>query len=202
LNLQEKDLERFRGRRVSLVVQDPHQGLEPTRRIGSQIKEALLIHKMCDKRQADARVLELLEDVGLKDPQRVKQSFPHQVSGGMAQRAMIAMMLASEPSLLVADEVTSALDVSLRKAILELIDKQRAQRNLAVVLISHDLELVAGFADRVMVMYAGRVVEEINGGLIEKATHPYTRGLLACLPKLGEFNKKLAVLNRDPAWLT
>jgi peptide/nickel transport system ATP-binding protein len=157
---------------------------------------------MCPKSQANQKVSELLAEVGLKDPERVRRSFPHQISGGMAQRAMIAMMLAAEPCLLVADEATSALDVPLRKAILELIDREREQRNLAVVLISHDLELVAGFADRVMVMYGGRVVEEIEGGLIEKAAHPYTRGLLACLPRPGGAGQPLAVLERDPAWLS
>jgi peptide/nickel transport system ATP-binding protein len=201
LTLGEAGLRRFRGRRIGLVVQDPHQGLEPNRRVGRQIKEALLIHRMCGQGEADRRVAGLLEEVGLSDTARVGASYPHQLSGGMAQRAMVAMMLAAEPAVLVADEATSALDAPLRRALLELIDRERRQRGLAVVLISHDLELVADFADRVLVMYGGRVVESVEGRLIGRARHPYTLGLLACRPRPGGAGRPLATLVRDQAWL-
>jgi peptide/nickel transport system ATP-binding protein len=201
LSASPKELAAIRGRRIAMVIQEPQQGFDPQKRVGSQIKEALLVHRMCSRRKAPAKVIELLEEVGLKEPDRVASSFVHQISGGMAQRAMLAMMLAAEPDILVADEVTSALDAPLRRAILELIDRERVRRGLSVVLISHDLPLVASFADRILVMYGGRVVEEIEGGLIHQAKHPYTRGLLACLPRADRAGQPLVVLRRDPAWL-
>jgi peptide/nickel transport system ATP-binding protein len=201
LSLPEKALAAIRGRRIAMVVQNPGPGFDPSKKVGDQIKEALVIHRLASKREAKERVLALLAEAGLEDPVRVAALSPHQLSGGMAQRAMIAMMLAAEPQVLICDEPTSALDAPLRRAVLELIDGRRRQRGLSVALVSHDLRMVAGFADTVVVMYAGRVVEKVAGSEIESATHPYTRGLLACLPNPDRIGLKLDTLARDPAWL-
>ena len=200
LGLEEKQLVALRGRRIGMIVQDPRQGLNPQRDVGAQLQEILRWHWPLSRAQARNRALELLADVDIREPQRVMTLYPHQLSGGMGQRVMIAMVLAGEPDLLIADEATSALDSVVRGTILDLIDRQVRQRNMGLVLISHDLDLVAGFADRILVMYAGKVVEELAGGAIHTARHPYSRGLLACRPSLDSIGQDLPTLQRDPAW--
>lgn len=200
LGLEEKQLVALRGRRIGMIVQDPRQGLNPQRDVGAQLQEMLRWHWPLSRAQARNRALELLADVDIREPQRVMTLYPHQLSGGMGQRVMIAMVLAGEPDLLIADEATSALDSVVRGTILDLIDRQVRQRNMGLVLISHDLDLVAGFADRILVMYAGKVVEELAGGAIHTARHPYSRGLLACRPSLDSIGQDLPTLQRDPAW--
>jgi peptide/nickel transport system ATP-binding protein len=145
--------------------------------------------------------LELLSQVQIRDPQRVATAYPHELSGGMGQRVMIAMMLAPDPELLIADEPTSALDATVQSEILRLIEDLVSRRGMGLILISHDLPLVSHFCDRVAVMYAGQIVEEIAASRLNRAEHPYTRGLLECLPSLAHPRRRLPVLRRDPAWL-
>jgi peptide/nickel transport system ATP-binding protein len=145
-------------------------------------------------------MLQALAAVQIDDPERVARLFPHEVSGGMGQRAMIAMMLIAGPELLIADEPTSALDVTVQIEVLRILDKLVAERGMGLIFISHDLRLVASFCDRVLVMYAGRVVEEINAADLANAKHPYTQGLLNCLPKLGAQQHPLPTLDRRPEW--
>jgi peptide/nickel transport system ATP-binding protein len=139
--------------------------------------------------------------VQIRDPQRVARAYPHELSGGMGQRVMIAMMLAPDPELLIADEPTSALDATVQAEILRLIEDLVSRRGMGLILISHDLPLVSHFCDRVMVMYAGRVVEELAAAALTRARHPYTRGLLECLPALSHRQTRLPVMLRDPSWL-
>ena len=196
-----RQMRKTRGGRIGMVVQDPKQGLDPTKTIGAQITEMLRLHGKCKTREAKARVQDLLADVHIRDPRRVAESYPHQLSGGMAQRAMLAMILSAEPDLLIADEATSALDAVVRHRILDLIDEQVRLRGMGLVLISHDLDLVGGYADRILVMYAGRVMEELEGSRLSQAQHPYTQGLLACRPSIDHPGGELPVLQRDPKWL-
>jgi peptide/nickel transport system ATP-binding protein len=146
-------------------------------------------------------VIELLQDVRIRDPERVARAYPHELSGGMGQRVMIAMMLAGEPDLLIADEPTSALDVTVQLQVLAILDDLVRERGMALIFISHDLELVASFCDRIAVMYAGRLVEVLPAGELQAARHPYTRGLIGCQPRLDRPLARLPVLQRDPAWL-
>ncbi|MGO4391989.1 ABC transporter ATP-binding protein [Variovorax sp. M-6] len=202
LGLDARGLRQVRGRRIGMVVQDPRQGLDPLMTIGRQLAEMLRLHGKAPRLGVQRRVRELLAEVHIREPGRVADLYPHQVSGGMAQRAMLAMMLSAEPDLLIADEATSALDAVVRHHMLALIDEQVRLRGMGLILISHDLDLVAGYADRVIVMYAGRVMEELPaGGMALAASHPYTRGLMACRPSLEHPGADLPVLNRDPAWL-
>ena len=182
LSLDRRDLRAIRGRRIGMVVQDPKQGLDPLMTIGRQLIEMLRLHRKVPAAGAYQRAVELLAEVHIRDPKRVMGLYPHEVSGGMAQRAMLAMILSAEPELLIADEATSALDAVVRHRILDLIEEQVRLRGMGLVLISHDLDLVARYADRILVMYAGRVMEELRGGELSAAQHPYTRGLLACRP--------------------
>jgi peptide/nickel transport system ATP-binding protein len=200
LGLPEQQLTQLRGRRIGMIVQDPKQALNPQQPVLKQLVEMLRWHWPLSRRQAASRALELLAEVDIREPQRVAALYPHQLSGGMGQRVMIAMVLAGEPDLLIADEATSALDSIVRRTILDLIDRQVRQRNMGLVLISHDLDLVAHFADRVLVMYAGRVVEELAGAAVHQAQHPYSQGLLACRPHLTSAGQALPTLTRDPAW--
>ncbi|MFG5776327.1 ABC transporter ATP-binding protein [Comamonas sp. J-3] len=201
LAIQPRALRQLRGRRIGMVVQDPKQGLDPLMTIGKQLAEMLTVHRVVPPAKAHARVLELLAEVHIREPERVAKLYPHEVSGGMAQRAMVAMMLSAQPDLLIADEATSALDALVRHRILDLIDEQVRQRGMGLVLISHDLDLVARYADRILVMYAGRIVEELAGNQLQHATHPYTQGLLACRPSLKHLGGDLPVLQREATWL-
>ena len=170
-------------------------------RVGTQIADAIPKERRGGRKADRERVLAMLESVQIRDPRRVYELYPHEVSGGMGQRVMIAMMLMPEPALLIADEPTSALDVTVRLRVLSILERLVSERNLGLMFISHDLNLVASFCDRVLIMYAGRIVEECAAGALAQARHPYTQGLLASLPRPGS-HARLPVLERDPAWLT
>ena len=201
LAAREREMRALRGGRIGLILQDPKFSLNPVMTAGDQIAEALRAHARLGRREARDKALSLLEDVQIRDPRRVLDAYPHELSGGMGQRVMIAMMLAPEPDLLIADEPTSALDATVQAEILRLIEALVDRRGMALMLISHDLPLVSRFCDRVAVMYAGQVMEELPAGELHRATHGYTRGLLECLPSLTERRDRLPTLRRDPAWL-
>ena len=184
LRLDEKELEQVRGKEIAMIFQDPMTSLNPVLSIERQITESLRTHLGMDARQAVERAIKLLDLVGIPDPARRLGEYPHQFSGGMRQRVMIAMALACQPGLLIADEPTTALDVTIQAQILELVIRMRQQFGMAMIWISHDLGVVAGLADRVMVMYAGFIVEEaLVDDLYEDPRHPYTIALLAALPR-------------------
>ena len=193
-------LRAIRGRRAGLILQDPKFALNPVMTAGEQIAEPLRLHKRLSRRQATLGAVDLLEHVMIRDPARIAERYPHELSGGMGQRVMIAMMLAADPELLIADEPTSALDATVQAEILRLIEDLVTRRGMGLILISHDLPLVAHFCDRILVMYAGRIVETLKAADLAQSHHPYTRGLLACLPSLRHPRPRLPVLARDPAW--
>jgi len=192
-SLQGEALRAVRGRRIGMVFQDPLTSLNPVLTVGSQVAEGLVAHGMMGKQEAARRAVELLKEVGVADAEDRANAYPHQLSGGMRQRVGIAIALAAEPELLIADEPTTALDVTVQAQILELIDGLRKSRGMGVLLITHDLGVVAGRADRVAVMYAGQIVEHApTEQLFASPSHPYTRGLLASVPKLTGEKKRLA----------
>ena len=201
LAASEATLRALRGKRIAMVMQDPKYSLNPAMTVGKQIREAYRAHARVSRAQAERRALDMLAAVRIRDPERVYHCYPHEVSGGMGQRAMIAMMLVGDPDILIADEPTSALDVTVQMQVLAILDDLVSERGLGLILISHDLNLVASFCDRVLIMYAGRVVETCAAGELHRATHPYTRGLLAALPRIEGGSGPLPVLRRDPAWL-
>ena len=190
----------LRGGRIAMVLQDPKFSLNPVMTIGEQIVETLRAHSRVSAAEARRGALAALEAVQIDDPVRVYRLYPHEVSGGMGQRAMIAMMLIANPELLIADEPTSALDVTVQLQVLAILDGLVRQRGMGLIFISHDLRLVSTFCDRILVMYAGRVVEEIAAGALADARHPYTLGLLNCLPRLGDARHPLPTLDRQPEW--
>jgi len=192
---------KIRGGRISMVMQDPKYSLNPVMTVGKQIAEAYRIHAKASRAGAREKALEMLEAVRIRDPERVYRAYPHEVSGGMGQRIMLAMMLIPDPDLLIADEPTSALDVTVQLQLLAILDDLVTERGMGLIFISHDLELVASFCDRVVIMYAGQIMEICEAKNLERARHPYTRGLLNCLPKIDRGRGELPVLNRDPAWL-
>ncbi|MGO1117782.1 ABC transporter ATP-binding protein [Rhodovibrionaceae bacterium A322] len=196
-----RQLRAIRGQRISMVMQDPKYSLNPVMTVGQQIIESFRAHGRVSKKEAERRALEMLEAVRIRNPQRVMGAYPHEVSGGMGQRIMIAMMLIPDPDILIADEPTSALDVTVQLQVLAIIDDLVTQRGMGMIFISHDLSLVSTFCDRVLVMYGGRVVEELQARDLQNAKHPYTQGLLSCLPHLGQQKTQLPTLQRDPAWL-
>ncbi|MGE0418807.1 MAG: ABC transporter ATP-binding protein [Acetobacteraceae bacterium] len=202
LAASESAMRGIRGKRAGLILQDPKFSLNPVMTAGAQIAEAWRAHRGGSRRQASRAAIDLLAQVRIREPARVADAYPHELSGGMGQRVMIAMMLAPDPELLIADEPTSALDATVQAEILRLIEDLVARRGMGLILISHDLPLVSHFCDRVMVMYAGRVVEEVKAADLSHARHAYTRGLLACLPSLTHPAERLPVLRRDPSWLT
>jgi peptide/nickel transport system ATP-binding protein len=200
LRCSEQQRRALRGGRIAMVLQDPKFSLNPVMSIGDQVVETLRAHSKVSPREARSRALAALEAVHIDDPERVYGLFPHEVSGGMGQRAMIAMMLIADPDLLIADEPTSALDVTVQLQVLAILDELVARRGMGLILISHDLRLVSTFCDRILVMYGGRIVEEVEAGKLAAATHPYTRGLVECLPRLGEDRHPLPTLERKPEW--
>ncbi|MBA8905839.1 ABC transporter ATP-binding protein [Aminobacter ciceronei] len=199
LSLSEKQMRSIRGARISMVMQDPKFSLNPVMTIGDQIAEALLTHQNLARSDIRSRTFAMLEAVRINDPERVLGLYPHEVSGGMGQRVMIAMMLIPEPDLLIADEPTSALDVSVQAQVLEIIDDLVKRKGMGLILISHDLDLVSAYCDRILVMRSGEVVEECDAGELRNARHPYTQGLLASIPRLDESRDELPVLERTGA---
>ncbi|EIE49258.1 peptide ABC transporter ATP-binding protein [Salipiger aestuarii] len=200
LTASERQMRQIRGRHASMIMQDPKFSLNPVMSVGQQITEALLAHEKISRRDAKTRAIEMLDAVAIRSPDRVMDLYPHEVSGGMGQRIMIAMMLIPDPEILIADEPTSALDVSVQLQVLEILDKLVTDRGMGLIFISHDLNLVSNFCDRILIMYAGRVVEVCQAGRLHEAQHPYTRGLLNSVPDLEHPRPRLDVLKRDPAW--
>ncbi|RWY88362.1 ATP-binding cassette domain-containing protein [Rhizobium leguminosarum] len=194
LSKSERQMGALRGKDIALIMQDPRYSLNPVLSIGKQIAEAARLHLGLHKKQAHEAARAMLERVRISDPERVMALYPHQISGGMGQRVMIAMMLLARPKLVIADEPTSALDVSVRKDVLLLLDELVRENNSGLLLISHDIRMVGAFCERIIVMYAGRVVETLTR--LEDARHPYTRGLIAALPDPRNPVRRLAVLDR------
>ena len=200
LELSEPEMRKVRGQKISMVMQDPKFSLNPVMTIGDQIMESYLLHNNTSKAQARAKAIAMLEAVSIRDPERVMRAYPHEMSGGMGQRIMIAMMLIPDPQILIADEPTSALDVSVQRQVLDIMDGLVKERGMGLIFISHDLNLVSEFCDRVLIMYAGRIVEVCDADKLHQAKHPYTQGLLNSLPRLDQPKKHLEVLKRDDGW--
>ncbi len=195
VKLPERDLRRIRGNRISMIFQQPTSCLNPVFQVNDQIVEVLQIHEGVDRRHGSERVIELLKKVGIPDPERRAKSYPHELSGGMAQRVMIAMGLACTPELLIADEPTTALDVTIQAQILELMRQLHRNTDTAIILITHDLGVVAEMCERVAVMYAGQIVEQTDvRTLFRDPRHPYTRGLIGAVPVLGVVKDRLEVI--------
>ena len=185
LDIDERDMPQIRGRRIGFIFQEPTAALNPVYTIGYQIEETLVVHGLARGAAARRRAIELLDAARIPDPQRRAKEYPHQLSGGLRQRAMIALAIAAEPALLIADEPTTALDVTVQAEILDLLREMRRQLHLSLLLITHDFGVIAEMADRVAVMYAGRIIEQAPvGQIFQSPAHPYTRGLLACMPRL------------------
>jgi len=200
LGISARERRSLRGKRIAMILQDPKYSLNPVMSIGRQIVETLRTHEKVSASEARDRALAMLEAVQIREAGRVFDLHPHEVSGGMGQRAMIAMMLIAGPELLIADEPTSALDVTVQLDILAILDRLVADRGMGLIFISHDLRLVSSFCNRVIVMYAGKIIEELPASELANAEHPYTRGLLNCMPKIGEHRHPLPVLDRKPEW--
>jgi len=195
LKLAEGEMVNMRGNRLSMIFQQPQSSLNPVFKIGDQVAEVLQIHQNMNKDQSWKKAVELLRLVGIPDAERKAHAFPHEMSGGQAQRVMIAMALALNPQLLIADEPTTALDVTIQAQILDLMRDLRNRMNTAVILITHDLGVIAEMADWVAVMYAGRIVEQTDARtLFEKPLHPYTQGLIDSIPILGQVKERLDVI--------
>jgi oligopeptide/dipeptide ABC transporter ATP-binding protein len=195
LKLTESEMTHVRGNRISMIFQQPQTALNPVFKVGDQISEVLSIHQDCDKDTGHKRAIELLTMVGIPEPEKRADAFPHELSGGMAQRVMIAMALACVPELLIADEPTTALDVTIQAQILDLMRDLRNKVGASVVLITHDLGVVAEMAERVAVMYAGRIVEQADvKTLFANPRHPYTQGLMGSIPVLGKIKEHLEVI--------
>lgn len=199
-HLSDRQMRAIRGGRISMVMQDPKFSLNPVMTVGAQIMESYRLHAGGGRGAARQKAMEMLAAVQIRDPARVFDAYPHEVSGGMGQRIMIAMMLAPDPEILIADEPTSALDVSVRAEVLRIMDRLVTDRGMGLIFISHDLNLVSQFCDRVLIMYAGQIVETLDARDLHAARHPYTQGLLNSLPRLDAPVARLATLTRDPAW--
>ncbi len=192
LELSENDIRALRGNRISMIFQEPISSLNPVFSVGDQIGEAIRTHLRLSKKEERERVIELLKLVGMAAPEKRLSSYPHELSGGMCQRVMIAMALACHPQLLIADEPTTALDVTIQAGILELIDELKEKMGMSVLLITHDLGIIAEVADYVYVMYAGKIVEHASvTDLFDSPAHPYTIGLMGSIPRLNDHEQKL-----------
>jgi len=195
LKLSEEEMMKVRGNRISMIFQQPQTALNPVFKVGDQIAEVLSIHQDFGKEAGRKRAVELLKMVGIPEAERRADSFPHELSGGMAQRVMIAMALACVPELLIADEPTTALDVTIQAQILDLVLEMRKNLGTSVILITHDLGVIAEMAERVAVMYAGQIVEQAEAGdLFDNPLHPYTQGLIGSIPILGKIKERLDVI--------
>jgi len=194
--LQERDWITLRGGKVAMVMQDPKYALNPTRTIGWQVEEPLILHRKLSRAERREKVCEMLAAVGLPEPRQLMKRYPHQLSGGMGQRVMLAIALITDPEMLIADEPTSALDHAMRDQVLALIRRLVEQRNMGLLLISHDLQQVSEHCERVMVMYKGRLLDTLPASQLSHATHPYTRTLWACRPGKATHGERLPVLNR------
>ena len=197
----DRDWQALRGRRLSMVMQDPKFSLNPVKTVGRQIGETARLHLRTSRADARKRTLAMLEAVQIRDPELVFGLYPHQLSGGMGQRVMIAMMLIAEPDLLIADEPTSALDVTVQNEVLRIMDDLVRDRGMGLIFISHNLTVVSSFCDRVLIMYALLIVDECAAHDLHNAKHPYTRALVAATPSLDAPRAELATVARDPAWL-
>ena len=200
LDLAEAQMRSVRGQKISMIMQDPKFSLNPVMTIGDQITEAFLLKGSTTKAEAWSKSISMLEAVSIRDPERVMRAYPHEMSGGMGQRVMIAMMLMPDPKILIADEPTSALDVSVQRQVLDIMDGLVKERGMGLIFISHDLNLVSEFCDRVLIMYAGRIVEICEANKLHEAKHAYTKGLLNSLPRLDRPRKRLDVLTREDIW--
>jgi peptide/nickel transport system ATP-binding protein len=190
--LSKKKLEKIRGNQISMIFQDPLTSLNPLHTVGKQIEEALILHTNLSKKERKERVVELLKEVGLPRAEEMVHEYPHQLSGGMRQRIMIAIAMACRPQLLICDEPTTALDVTVQAQILELMNKLKQENDMGIIMITHDLGVVAEVCNRLMVMYAGKVVEEAEvNELFQRPKHPYTVGLLESIPRVGERKRVL-----------
>jgi oligopeptide/dipeptide ABC transporter ATP-binding protein len=195
LKIPEEEMIKVRGNRISMIFQQPQTALNPVFKVGNQLSEVLSVHQDMGKQAGWDRAVALLKMVGVPDPERRAEAYPHELSGGMAQRVMIAMALACVPELLIADEPTTALDVTIQAQILDLMRDMRKEMGTSVILITHDLGVVAEMAERVAVMYAGRIVEQTDvNRLFDEPMHPYTQGLIGSIPVLGEIKDKLDVI--------
>ncbi|SCY78765.1 ABC transporter ATP-binding protein [Alkaliphilus peptidifermentans] len=186
LNLDQKSIRNIRGSEIAMIFQDPMSSLNPVIKVGEQLMECTMLHLKHTKKEAKAHAIEMIKQVGISAPEDVFNRYPHQLSGGMSQRIMIAMALSCNPKVLIADEPTTALDVTIQAQVLDLITEMKEQSNIGVLLITHDLGVVAEMCDRVIVMYCGRIVESAEVScLFENPLHPYTQGLIASVPKIG-----------------
>ena len=200
MRASETEMRALRGPRIAMVMQDPKYSLNPVMKVGAQLTEGLRQRDKLSKPEAYAKAIDALNAVQIRDPERVMEAYPHELSGGMRQRVMIAMMLIPNPDLLIADEPTTALDVTVQAEVLSILDNLVKTRGMGLIFISHDLRLVARFCDRVLVMYKGKVVEELAAKDLMHAKHPYTQGLLNCLPRIGGTRAPLPSLDRDASW--
>ncbi|MES2664547.1 MAG: ABC transporter ATP-binding protein [Pseudomonadota bacterium] len=200
LAASEREMRSLRGPRIAMVMQDPKYSLNPVLRIGAQLTEGLRQRDRLSAADARMKAIDALNAVQIRDPERVMEAYPHELSGGMGQRVMIAMMLIPNPDLLIADEPTSALDVTVQAEVLSILDALVRDRGMGLIFISHDLRLVARFCDRVLVMYKGKIVEELAAKDLLHAKHPYTQGLLNCLPRIGGPRGPLPGLDRNAEW--
>jgi len=201
LKASRSERRKLRGSRLGMVLQDPKFSLNPVMPVGKQIVEAIRIgNRKLGKTEAKKIALDMLESLHIRNPEAVFDRYPHELSGGMGQRIMIAMMVVREPDLLIADEPTSALDVTVQMQVLNILDELVTRRQMGLIFISHDLQLVSRFCDRIIVMYAGQIVETLAASDLHKAEHPYTKGLLACLPTIDGPLDPLPTLQRDDAW--
>ncbi len=203
VKFSKKQMSEFRGKRVSIIFQDPMTSLNPTYTIGNQLREAILLHTNRNHEQANARAVEMLKLVGVNEPEKRLKQYPHELSGGMRQRVMIAMALACEPDILIADEPTTALDVTIQAQILELMKDLQKKLGMAIIMITHDLGVIADMCDEIIVMYAGRICER---GTVDEIfynpKHEYTKGLLRSIPKLDTRNQRLIPIAGSPVDLT